>query len=207
MTNLLEQFRKFNSKERFFLIGAAFDNINFSLSDNFSSRLRDVLSINITNDAFNAMDYHLDWIWASLIFAFTDKKNIISNDSKIIKGNQEDIDFLIAFQDGNIYHVILIEAKGVTSWDNKQMKSKAERLTNIFGEKGTHWPKVVPHFVLMSKNRPQKLDLSFWPEWMKPNNELHWLPIDIPNDLVKVTRCNKNGKSDKNGQFWTQAKR
>lgn len=51
--------------------------------------------------------------------------------------------------------------------------------------------------------RPSKyLDTSDCPDWMLKNGHLIWLQLDMPDNLVKVTRCDKNSRPDLNGEFW-----
>ena len=59
MSALIDQLKRFNRKERFFLVGLALGNPDFKLSDAFRSSLHDLLGVSIPADAFVAMDYHL----------------------------------------------------------------------------------------------------------------------------------------------------
>ena len=68
MMTLMEQLESFNRKERFFLIGDVLGNRAFELSTDFRARLSEVFGIEPPSGAFVAMDYHLDWIHASLFF-------------------------------------------------------------------------------------------------------------------------------------------
>jgi len=159
--------------------------------------------LKLPNDLFTAMDYHLDWLYASLYLAFYEgQHDIYSNDEKLITGNQEDIDFIIAFVQNNYCHIILIEAKGVMGWANKQLCSKAMRLRKIFGQKGDKWPGVVPHFLMMSPKKSKNIDVSDWPTWMTLEGEIPWVKLSIPNGLLKVTRCDEYGYANKDGEFW-----
>ena len=66
------------------------------------------------------MDYHIDWLYASLNLAKDNNPaKVYPNEKNVIKGQQEDIDWLIAFKGQSKYHLVLIEAKGVTGWSNK----------------------------------------------------------------------------------------
>ncbi len=101
-----------------------------------------------------------------------------------------------------LYHLIFIEAKGDTSWTNKQLKSKAERLEKIFGYRGDNWNEVKPYYLIMSPRPSKNLDTSGLPLWMIKNDDLVWLPLELPNDLVKVTRCDKNSRPSVGGDYW-----
>jgi len=45
----------------------------------------------------------------------------------------------MAYDSGDDTHLILVEAKGVTDWINKQIDSKVGRLVQIFGKDGKMW--------------------------------------------------------------------
>lgn len=203
MKQLIDNLRSFNSKERFFLIGHALGNRNFTLSQAFKNYFGNVLRLDIPSDSFVAMDYHLEWLYASLYLTFNaENSHIFINTDDLIKGNQEDIDLVIVFLEDASCHIILIEAKGVTGWTNKQANSKAIRLRKIFGSDGRRWPGVNPHFMLFSPTRPKHLNISGWPIWMTINCQVPWLELPIPAGLRKVTRCNSTGQKDKHGHFW-----
>jgi len=203
MKNLIEYLRDFNSKERYYLVGQILGNPGFTIASEFREKLSKILGIPIPADALSAMDYHIDWLYASLRLAEDgDPSKVYSNGDNKIKAQQEDVDWLIAFKRESIYHLVLIEAKGVTGWTNKQMLSKANRFSDIFGEWGTAWPGVMPHFVIMSRLRPKGLSVEKWPQWMAPGGQIRWLELSIPEHLKQVCRCNLQGIKDKNGKWW-----
>ena len=206
MSQFIDRLREFNSKERFFLVGQILGNPAFVPSVAFRKQLGKELDLQIPENAFAAMDYHLDWIYASLFIVNDPPTKRYQNEDNIIKAQQEDIDFLIAYDEGNTTHIILIEAKGVTGWTNKQMKSKAKRLREIFGEDGRRWENVQPHFILMSPSYPQRLDTLSWPQWMlrpiKNGRQVAWTKLGVPDYLRVVCRCDQFGREDKTGGFW-----
>lgn len=203
MPSLIEIIKNFNSKERFFLAGQILGNPAFSLSREFREKLGDKLGISIPAYAFSAMDYHLDWLYAAMNLARdNDPGKIYSNAEQLIKAQQEDVDWLTAFEDAGITHLILIEAKGVSGWTNKQMTSKANRLREIFGEEGDRWSGVVPHFVVMSPKKTKGLETKKWPQWMVSNGDVGWIPLEVPEGLTRVVRCDGQGCDNKEGGFW-----
>ena len=204
MNKLIKNLQSLNAKERFFLIGKILGNSEFKLSAEFREDLNKEFDIKIPANVFSAMDYHLDWLYASLHITEDDSDKIYSNEEGIIKGHQEDIDYIIVFEIDNKTHIILIEAKGVTGWSNKQMDSKANRLKEIFGEMGDKWDNVIPHFLMMSPREQKKVNVNEWPTWM---HKFKWLPLPIPEKLYKITRCNQQGKSDEKGVYWTKKNR
>jgi len=202
MSDLISWLDKFNRKERFFLIGDATGNHTFALSEQFRNRVGEILNLSIPVESFNVIDYHIDWIYASIVLFLNNEQNkIFDNNNKYIKANQEDVDLFIAFKESNIYHLIMIEAKFKSSWQNKQAKSKVKRLKNIFNDDGKRWENIVPHFILISPRKPCRLDYSDYPRWMKPEGEVLWIPIP-EEDKIKVTRCDNRGNKSEFGEFW-----
>lgn len=191
-----------NRKERFHLLCEALGETTFRLEERFRTRLQSCLSgsphgaVSITRDAFVAMDYHLDWIGMALRLAadvperaLPDRFPLdgIANDG-LVSGTQQDVDLLVAFPDGPTTHLVMIEAKGDTDWRNEQLDEKAERLDWIFSGDRPWSESIAPHFLLMSPTPPTSLTKKGWPSWMTLNGEPLWLPLPLPEDLVKVTR-------------------
>ena len=200
MNDLLEILKSFNRKERFYLISQALGNRDFKLASSFRNQVGGKLNIAIPENSFVAMDYHLDWIYASLKYN-KEGKDIYPKDD-IISATQEDVDLIICFYESGYYHLILIEAKGETSWTNKQFKSKAERLEKIFGKNGDNWNNVKPYFLIMSPRPSKKLNVNDLPDWMLKNDKLVWVQLDITSDLVKVIRCDESRSPSINGNYW-----
>ena len=204
MMTLMEQLESFNRKERFFLIGDALGNQSFQLSSDFRVRLNAVFGIMPPSRALVAMDYHLDWIHASLFLSLpeNDEDAIYLNTRTIATGTQEDVDLLVAFEEGCITHLLLIEAKAETGWTNKQTLSKAKRLESIFGTDGTNYPQVKPHFGLMSPRRPKQLNTYLWPPWMTRDGEPFCFELKVPIGRRKVTRCDSSGRPSAEGDHF-----
>ena len=203
MLDLLQLLESFNRKERFFLISHALG--KFQLSDDFRNQLSDEIGQEIPKDAYTAMDYHLEWVTAALYAHKSgDAERIFANpQQEIIKGNQEDTDLLVAFNDGEQYHLVLVEAKCATGWTNKQMKSKAVRLSQIFGPDGMRYFRVKPHFCLASPRRPRQLKASEWPEWMSNDDGSYfWIKLRFPKGRKMVTRCESNGRRSAQGNHF-----
>ena len=212
MSKVIEFLKDFNRKERFILLdhvlGQRTEEV-FRLDPYFAGRLAGLLRLEVPADAFVAMDYHLDWIQMALYLA--DQPNsqmskIIPNaDSKLVKANQEDVDLLVAFEGSQNTHLVLIEAKADTGWNNDQLISKARRLRLIFDENpyGANFVKPVkPHFVLMSPSKSPKIRTAEWPCWMKRKGEdpaYYWLELPLRYGLLKVTRCHENGREGEKG--------
>ena len=204
--NVIENLQKLNSKERFWLIGHALGNDGFHVSAPFRSELATALGNKTTvpENAFVAMDYHLDWLFASLQMAFHLEASKVYPPAPEITGNQEDADLLIAFESSDgVCHIVIIEAKGVSGFTNDQLLSKAKRLRVIF-EDG-RFPGVQPHFILVSppRWRLQQINTTEWPTWMRNGASFYWMELPIPRGLQKVTRSDATGKANQKGPNWT----
>jgi hypothetical protein len=209
MPTIVDYLGRLNRKERYHLISCALGSPGFRLCEAFRTKLSEATELTVPEDAFVAMDYHLNWIYASCILASDDRTDMArdnpivhwrNDDLQIVQGNQEDIDLIVAFNKGKNTHLILIEAKGVLSFRNDQLRSKAVRLAAMFGDSGGNLPNVVPHFVIVSPKESKKLDVSDWPKWMR---RFKWAKLPIEGDFLKVTRCDKVRLPDADGAFWT----
>ena len=222
MTDLIEILESFNRKERFFLVAQALGCSNsgepaFSLSGSFREELNKIIEPTAIPEepamVFVAMDYHLDWLQAALILAHTsqDEKSKFCNEGKegqVIEGTQRDVDLLVAFKDGETFHLILVEAKAYSDWTNDQLSSKAARLRTIFGEDGKKWNDVQPYFCVMSPKESERLNRGPLlsgplPKWMLDNKgKLQWLPLQLPKSKRRVvSRCDKDENGDNYQSF------
>ena len=192
MPDLIGILESFNRKERFFLVAQALGNPKFELSTGFREKLAKAVDlepgIEIPANAFAAMDYHLNWVHASLVLAhYTNTEDRVGGlNTEAVEQNQEDVDLLVAFKDASgDYHLIFIEAKGYNTdgmsdglevIDNGQLKSKADRLDLILKP----YPAVKHHFCLMSGKKPA----NFPPKWE------NWLELSLPPERL-VARLKK----------------
>ena len=209
MSVLIDLLEQFNRKERFFLIREALDlgEGEFQLSEEFRKKLgREIgLDVEIPPHAFVAMDYHLDWIAASVAkFRDPECKTFLKPDEQARKVTQRDVDLLITFKsdaDG-CYRLIFLEAKGYNYWDNGQMKSKAVQLKKIFGQFGEDNQGVKPYFCLVSQSEPTNLKTDGWPDWMwkkckEGTERFYWLKLCLPGCRLKVTAsCDCENSTD-----------
>ena len=201
MMTLMEHLESLNRKERFFLIGDVLGNRAFALSTDFRARLREAFGIEPPSGAFVAMDYHLDWIHASLFLTQPGKNEdaVDCNAETVATGNQEDVDLLVAFEEGDITHLLLVELKAATGWTNNQTLSKSKRLEQIFGTDGAKYPQMKPHFGLMSPRAPKQLKPHLWPAWMTRDGKEIWFELKLPPGKRRVTRCDSTGKPSAGG--------
>ncbi|WP_421259589.1 hypothetical protein [Aeromonas sp. 602826] len=208
---LIENLKSFNRKERFYLVGQMLGNPEFRMDDKQLDKISELIGIKISGEYYAAMDYHLDWIYASLFLIQehdekTFPRNFIDNKKQIdlqISGTQEDVDFLLAFVDHeNTTHIVMIEAKGDSYFSNAQLNSKNKRFNAIFGDEDT-WPNVRPHFLLCSPKEPQKINVEEPAYFIFKNSKLPWLELDMGEGKNKVTRCDDEGEPYNNGEYWT----
>ncbi|MGL4707795.1 MAG: hypothetical protein ACRCWH_06195 [Aeromonas veronii] len=207
---LIENLKSFNRKERFYLVGQMLGNPDFRMDKTQLAEISKLIGTTIPSEYFAAMDYHLDWIYASLfLIQEHDKKtfprNFIDNKQKIdlqISGTQEDVDFLLAFVDHeNTTHIVMIEAKGDSYFSNAQLNSKNKRFNAIFGDENT-WPNVRPHFLLCSPKEPQNVSIEEPAYFIFKSSKLLWLELDMGDGKNKVTRWGKNDKPCSDGKYW-----
>lgn len=209
---LIKYLKSFNRKERFYLIGQMLGNPEFRMDEKQLDEISRLIELKIPKEYFAAMDYHLDWIYASLLLTQSNSKNkafernFIDKDKKVdlqISGTQEDVDFLLAFVDEkHTTHLIMIEAKGDSYFSNGQLDSKNKRFKAIFGNKGK-WPNVQPHFLICSPKRPQNISIKDAAYFMyNEESDLTWFPLVMDTGKNKVTRCMDNKKPCGEGDHW-----
>lgn len=201
MNDLVKTLERFNRKERYWLIRNALGESSKKLDDTFIKNLSAVLGITIPGDAWWAMDYHLDWLIGALhLLGGGAVNDPIANDD-LIMGTQQDMDLVIAFE----RTLILIEAKADTSWSNEQLNEKVARLTKIIEAECNLIGDLQIYFVLMSPKVSEEIEPKSgnWPFWMtNGKNEPLFLKLEMPSDLLRVVRCDTNGKSNNNGGSW-----
>jgi len=206
MSSFIVNLERFNRKERYFLIGMALGNPEFKLAPEFRDRLGNKYSLTIPDTAFVAMDYHLNWIFAAAALSFDTPvhENIFNNKAGVVDGTQEDVDLLVAFEDSSgINHIIMLEAKGFTSFNNKQFEHKMHRLKSIFGDNGQRWQAVKPYFGLVSPRKSSKLQVDKCPSWLKVGGTLPWFEMALPSSRLILYRCDELGKPNQEGILWT----
>lgn len=206
MSSMIENLDKLNRKERFFLVGMALGKRKFELVSSFQQTLSSKFGISVPDTAFAAMDYHLNWIFAAAAMTFhqPQRARVYSNVGDIVDGTQEDVDLLVAFEDAmGINHLIMLEAKGVGAFDNKQLKHKMERFDAIFGADGLRFgDKVRPYFGLVSPHKPRNLHVDACPDWLRVDGSIPWFEMPIPERLV-LFGCDERGTANKDRKFWT----
>lgn len=179
MSNLfIENLKSLNRKERYHLLKLVTGE-KLQVGEDFGDKLKEELKLSYRppENAFVAIDYHIDWLAACVeVTRHPDEQHY--NNTRLIKrtqitwkdkqppaehiywidGNQEDVDLLVAYPDPKAKsrtHLILGEAKADTSWTRKQLISKIERLRHIFSEKIIDELGLSLHFVLIGPVGPR----------------------------------------------------
>jgi hypothetical protein len=220
--DLVQALSQFNRKERYWLLRNALGHYPSQsevpvaplLSDGFCTRLEEHLKCKIPVTAWWAMDYHLDWLYAATQRLKNQNKELPSNEldrdgNRAVQGNQEDIDFVIAFDKT----LILIEVKGDTSWSNEQLSSKKFRLEFIFDGFGADFKPLAgidkaiyllmsPEKINWKKDQDTQKGLSFKSLPRGVSSENVWLPLVMSDDLFKVKRCTDKGLISRSGEYW-----
>ena len=205
MQPLIDNFRAFNRRERFFVIGWALDNPFFTLGEEFREQVKTDIGMDIPADAFCAMDFPIDWIMGCLWLSKEEPPTYSVLETGEINMKGDDLDLVVAYEAAGKTQLLLIEAKGVTGWKNSQLESKAERLGELFGTGETPdiWPGVEPHFILASGKEPSSIDVGKWPLWTQSGQRPRWwLKLPIPDGLRKIVRCDHDGRKNAEGSFW-----
>ena len=176
--DLIDILQSFNRKERFFLLAQALKGghktRSFALSDEFRQLLKQEIDVDIPENGseslFVGMDYHLNWIHASLVLShFEDQadRQKYLNAKGAHKNSQEDVDLIVAFaseeNSQRLYNLIMIEAKaynshgksdGLSSFslasESKQLNCKLTRLDKILSPCDHQYSDVRAYFLTMS---------------------------------------------------------
>ncbi len=200
MSDLLTHLRSFHRKERFILLTEALG--THHLGEGLRARLGSAIGVAVPADAYVAMDYHLDWLQMALYLAGSPKPRQRIHNDGLFAGNQEDVDLLVAFDGDSTTHLVLVEAKVETGWTNKQLSSKADRLSQMFDEGRPGAQLATPHYLLMSPRPPSPtVSTAGWASWMVRDGRAVWMELARPPGLRKVTRCDEDGRPSAAGRF------
>jgi hypothetical protein len=213
----------FNRKERYWLIRNCCgngENLALPLGEKFRAKLEainELRGIDFEN-AWWAMDYHIDWLIAGLTLYQEQNvgKTRIQNDGYKICGTQEDFDFIVC--SGNT--LIFIEAKLSSGWDKTQLSKKLKRLVGM----DELFKNIKKYFILVSPNFQNKDEILATACTILGNKVEHFC-IKTPQGtdirdffdepginehdtsdgkrFLKVTRCNEHGKPSDKGTHWT----
>lgn len=220
-SSLVQYLQMFNRKERYWLLKNALGELHsdLPLSISFRKRLSAVIEQNIPEDAWWAIDFHIDWLFGALVLdrmgssdgeplQNPQSEGMESRGHRLIRGTQEDFDLIVAFD----RTIILIEAKGVTNWGNEQLASKCRRLHewDQLSEKIVSSPNEQMPFdiflVLTSPKRSQHLKQLDWPNFVRLDGDIpFFLPLDLsaaPEFFYAPERCDLERRPAASGNHW-----
>jgi hypothetical protein len=217
MNSLANALERFNRKERNLLIRDILGRPGetLSLDSDFCERLAKAVGISkeFLHGAWWATDFHFDWLAGALLtFMKGETLSRRDNDSKLVMGNQEDLDLVVVAHVPSTEspdHLILIEAKSHGHFTTRQYRSKVSRIERLYAfyreleKESPH--KISFHYLLFSPTKPTKLVpmLLPWQSNVETVPEHIHLKFAFPNSsILSVTRCNDNGVPDIEGHHW-----
>jgi hypothetical protein len=141
------------------------------------------------------MDYEMRWLHGALATLVDEFEGAIEGDGSPahegslppLQWTNEDLDLLVAYSRGPRVELLLIEAKGYTKWDPKQVAHKVERLRSLFGEDGRRFPGVCPHLIFVGPVPPKANDP--WPSWALAEGKPVFMKLPQPTgDKYRLAR-------------------
>ena len=174
------------------------------VSSEYKDKITNYLKIPQCKAEFWDIDYSIDWLYAALFLSQTEPPgNVYENAHNLIKGNNEDVDILLALRTGDAIDLVMMEVKVEKPFDKSQLASKVRRLLGIFGTNGDKFPHIRPHWILASPYKSKRISTEGWPSWMiKEGGKFHWYEMRKNFHSMKVTRCDSRGIPCKDGSYW-----
>ncbi|TPK85690.1 hypothetical protein FJ936_09125 [Mesorhizobium sp. B2-4-13] len=197
----------FNRKERYWVVRNALGEQQqpLRLANSFRDKIGAAIDRKIDEDAWWAMDFHIDWLLGALLYrqhglgSFGHNPTISDVEADpeyAIQGSQQDFDFLIAF--GKT--IVMVEAKATGGWDRKQYRSKCKRLTAL-QDPAFATGDLDLFFVLLSPSPPPADLVGMLPACIQQRHAALW--FDNPErDFISIGR---GSITDKNR--WVMGKR
>lgn len=206
--SLVETLEAFNRKERHLLREQATGTgRTVALSQGFRQQLGAALGTAVPDHHLVAVDFHLNWLYAALLHhsgKLDGPAHPIAppladdvHQRRAYEPNQEDIDLVVAFESDTVTHVALVEAKGFTSWSNKQMESKLRRLDRVVAD-ASPGPDVALHLVLASFKPAEKLTVD-WGQWANDGTGPPHIVLAKPENRLVVEECDAEGNRLRGG--------
>jgi hypothetical protein len=214
----LDTLKRFNVKERNFMMRYALaDRLSPRFLVDLTTRLREigVTCLDGATVACFGMDFHLEWIHATLLVGTGELTLGADGNSAprtpVPDGRIEDVDLLVVLERaGHTLVMVLIEAKGVTSFDREQLESKSKRLKVFRSELAIAQPWLTPCVLLLSPPQtcPTKTHLKefsdlfkgadVWPSSV--DERLFWMELKdfytdmpAPAEPLRISTCYADG--------------
>jgi hypothetical protein len=221
MQDLAAVLERFNRKERNLLVRHVLGHEDepLLLSAKFLAEVASKLHIKLNNKGcWWATDYHINWLAGALAY-YTEGQQCLGkarpnrdrplDQPRLIEGNQEDIDLVIASN----RDLIFIEAKAYGNWDDDQLQSKLDRLELLRYEyeriaaQEDVATRVQMHFLLISPpdSQPKKIAVN-WRSWKEQESPIPWIDLKLSptQPILEVSRCECGDfpKKSKLGNCW-----
>lgn len=170
MSRLTQCLEDFNRKERYWLIRNALGEPDkpVPLARSFCDSLSKETGLDVPQDAWWAIDYHIDWLFGALQ-AYLGQETSGVYQTELLTGSQEDFDFVVAYDKT----LILIEAKAMGHWKPAQYESKFGRLgkleESLFNACG-----LTVKSLALSPRKPTKKIGSGWVELSMDRERTHF---------------------------------
>lgn len=174
------------------------------ISEAYKSRVTDLLKIPSCRVEFWGIDYLIDWLYAALLLSqIQPTGDVYDNAANVIRGNNEDVDILLALRAKDEIHLVMVEVKVEMPFSRSQLTSKVKRLGTLFGVDGKRYPHIHPYLLLASPYRSRRISTKHWPKWMTSvGGEYLWYEMRKNFHSMKITRCDSSGSPRKNGSAW-----
>lgn len=183
------------------------DRAAFAVAEHLRASLGAALDLEVPANAFVAMDYNLDWLYAATrwhLDASVGSSKQPWPDGGGLTASGEDIDLVVAWDEPSP-HVLLLEAKGFTGWSNSQLASKVKRLAVIFDE-GTR-ETIEVRFVLVGPAAARGVRTDAWPHWLLKEGRPHFQELADPGERWAVQRLDASGTPSRDAFTQWQLKR
>lgn len=196
--------RSLNCSELHHLAAAALDNPAFILGPDFRLELSRVFGVDVPEDAFGGVHYHIDWLQAGLKMTFEPSADhVYEYPGELLEGSQETIDLLVAWDEPEAAHVIILETRGPTQANIRQFRNRMKRLAAVFGPHGDRWPGVQPRIGIAAVKEPPRTVARDLPPWALRDGLPVWIPVGTRGQLYAITRCDDVGTPTTSGTYWT----
>lgn len=200
-SRFVKALKQFNVKERHFLMRYALSaDLSEEFVDQLLTRLQEIGFVGLSNAkaVYWGMDYHIEWLNASLLLASGElnvkgdgKPELRVGDHAALAARIEDVDLMVVLEKSNGSLVlVLIEAKGITPFGNRQFASKVARLAEVQASVGANceWLETVMLVMSPEMSRPsiatrksfvdQLKGVKFWPSNASGDEaKLVWLEL------------------------------
>jgi len=77
-----------------------------------------------------------------------------------------------------------------------------EKLRSIFGYNTYQWENVKPYLLITSPRKPVYLKIDALQTYLKRSMDDIWFQINIPDHLIKITRCDEAEKPSITRNKW-----